>query len=145
MSVINHRLNPIQILLSCPSSQVGSNPNPTVISAIICRIPSKSYCLVCHFVQNPIQILLSCLPLYAKSHLVCYHTQMTIKILLTLKFHAFHSRILLESQGPSRLKIISRSVSGVNNFGSTKEIGSTFFGGQTYLGVRKIWAHKFWG
>ena len=65
--------NSIQILLSCLPWCVESPPNPTVLSAVVCGIPSKAYCilcmvsvipsksyrLVCHGVQNPIQILSS--------------------------------------------------------------------------------------
>jgi len=63
--------NHIQIPLSCLLWCAESHPNPTVLSAMVCRIPSKasyvvcmmsvipskSYCLFIHGVQNPIQIL----------------------------------------------------------------------------------------
>jgi hypothetical protein len=59
---------PIQIILLCLPLYAESHPNPFVMSAIICRIPSKSFCHVCQCMQNPIQILLPCLTLYAESH-----------------------------------------------------------------------------
>ena len=51
--------NPMQILRSWLHQYVEYDPNPTVLSTKICRIPSKSYCLVCINTQNFIQILLS--------------------------------------------------------------------------------------
>jgi hypothetical protein len=55
-------------LLSCLSCKVKFYPNPTVLSVVLCIIPSKSYYIGWCYILNPIQILLHWLQWYAESN-----------------------------------------------------------------------------
>ena len=78
-------LNPVIFLLCCLPWFVGSNQIPTVLSALRCEIPYKSYCLFCHDLKNPYKsycfpAMVGQIPLNAY-RLICSSVQDPIQII----------------------------------------------------------------